>query len=150
MLFFQFFRHVSIMDSSISWIMAFRKSWMKKCSGRVITCSLLLLMRRWCWLAVLFEVTHLYTTRNTNRPRPPKVLISAHENCLISLMKQRTRWWFKLLFESGDSKEMFTFGPSEGVLDKHYPNKWSSQGKHFLHNLEFFLCLSWLSLLLIL
>lgn len=29
----------------------------------------------------------------------------------------------------GDSKEMFTFGSSEGVLGQLYPNEWPLEGK---------------------
>lgn len=33
-----------------------------------------------------------------------------------------------LKYIAGDSKEMFTFGSSEGVLGQLHPNKWPSEG----------------------
>ena len=37
---------------------------------------------------------------------------------------------FKTIYiKNGESMLLFTFGSSEGVLGKHYPNKWLSEGK---------------------
>lgn len=89
---FSILRLVWIMDSSISRIMAFPRSWWKECSRRARTCSLFLLMRRWWWFDVVLEVTHLCTTRKV-------LIIIAHDNCSITPMNtwvipaSRNRWF---------------------------------------------------------
>ncbi|KAH0942219.1 hypothetical protein HID58_001856 [Brassica napus] len=45
------------------------------------------------------------------------------------MVRRGFRGYSPLYDEKGDSKEIFTFGSSEGVLGQHYPNKWLSEGK---------------------
>ncbi|KAG5414299.1 hypothetical protein IGI04_001866 [Brassica rapa subsp. trilocularis] len=45
------------------------------------------------------------------------------------MVRRGFRGYSPLYDEKGDSKEIFTFGSSEGVLGQHYPNKWPSEGK---------------------
>ncbi|XP_033142629.1 2-oxoglutarate-Fe(II) type oxidoreductase hxnY isoform X2 [Brassica rapa] len=43
------------------------------------------------------------------------------------MVRRGFRGYSPLYDEKGDSKEIFTFGSSEGVLGQHYPNKWLSE-----------------------
>ncbi|CAN6988202.1 unnamed protein product [Brassica rapa subsp. trilocularis] len=43
------------------------------------------------------------------------------------MVRRGFRGYSPLYDEKGDSKEIFTFGSSEGVLGQHYPNKWPSE-----------------------